>query len=98
MWMMITYKVKPDHLERQLALHHEVYKALEESQLPGLREVTFQLEDKVSFVSLIEADTMPVPGTAELEAFQAYRVGLDDRCEEPATMRVLQGSGSYRFS
>ena len=71
MWMMITYRVKPESVEKHLELHAEVYRALQETQPPGLRELTFQLEDKVSFVSLIEADAFPVPGTAELPAFQA---------------------------
>lgn len=98
MWMMIRYQVKPDQLEQHLKLHHDVYEALAAARLPGLREATFQVgEDEASFVSLVEAESMPVPGTAELAAFQRYREGLDERCVEPSTMTVLQESGSYRF-
>lgn len=97
MWMMIRYKVKPDQLERHLALHHDVYSALESAQPEGMREVTFQFDDKVSFVALVEAATMPVPGTENLDAFRRYREDLDERCDEPAVMTVLHESGSFRF-
>lgn len=98
MWMMIQYKVKPTELERHLELHRAVYDALESTPPDGLREATFQLDDKVSFVSFVQAATMPVPGTEKLAAFQAYRAGLDERCDEPSTMTVLHESGSFRFN
>ncbi len=98
MWMMINYKVKPDQLERHLALHRDVYTALESASLDGLREATFQLDDKVSFVAFVNADVFPVPGTEKLEAFQRYRENLDERCDEPSVMTVLHESGSFRFN
>jgi hypothetical protein len=97
MWMMVRYKVKRDELERHLKLHSAVYEALESSQPDGLREATFQLEDEVSFVSLVEADGLPVSGVENLEAFQRYRAGLDERCDEVAVMTPLRESGSFRF-
>ena len=98
MWMMIRYKVKNSELERHLELHRAVYEALESSPPDGLREATFQLDDKVSFVAFVNADVFPVPGTEKLEAFQRYREDLDERCDEPSVMTMLHESGSFRFN
>jgi hypothetical protein len=98
MWMMISYRVKPDQLERHLDLHSAVYEELESSGVGGLREATFQLDDKMSFVAFVNADTFPVPGTAHLEAFKNYQADLASRCEEPPVMTMLHESGSYRFN
>lgn len=96
MWMMIRYKVKRDQLERHLDLHRAVYEALESAPPDGVREATFQLEDEVSFVGLVEADGIPVP-IEKLEAFQRYREDLDKRCDELPVMTMLHESGSFRF-
>jgi hypothetical protein len=96
MWMMIRYKIKPDQLERQLDLHRAVYEELESVSPDGMREVTFQLEDGVSFIGLVEAGEIP-PSIEKMEAFQRYREDLLNRCEEPPVRTMMQESGSFRF-
>jgi hypothetical protein len=93
---MIRYKLKPDEAERGLESIRAVYEELEAVQPDGLREATFQLEDKVTFVSFVElADD---PGVLQqLKAFQRYRTTLDERCEEPPVTAVLHEIGAYRF-
>ena len=62
----------------------------------GLRYATFQLDDEVSFVHLVE--TTAGPGEfARLPAFQRYRSTVEDRCDEPPVMTELHEVGLYRF-
>jgi hypothetical protein len=82
MQVMIRGKVKPDQVERNLELLRAVYEELESIQPDGLRYATFQLEDKVSFISFVEIEGGPAP-LRQLKAFQRYRATLDERCDEP---------------
>lgn len=97
MWIMMQYKVKPEHLERHLELHDAVYKELAAHQPDGLREMTFQAGDKRTFVAIVQADGMPVPGTENIAALQEYRDGIEERCDGPIVKTLLQQSGSYNF-
>lgn len=91
--VMIRYKVKRDQLERELALLRAVYEELEATQPDGLRYVSFQLEDDVSFVEFAETDA---PGRfSKLEAFRTYRTTLDERCDEPPVVSELHQVGSF---
>jgi hypothetical protein len=68
--------------------------------LYGVRQATFQVEDKVSFVSFVSFEPTEdgrVPGT-RLEAFQRHRSTLEERCYEPPVVTVLHEVGSFRFS
>jgi hypothetical protein len=51
MQVMIRCKVRPDGVEADLELLQEVYEEMRSVQPKGLRYATFQLEDKVTFVS-----------------------------------------------
>jgi hypothetical protein len=96
MQVMIRRKVKPDEVERELESLHAVYEELESVRPDGLRQATFQLEDKVTFVDFV--DLAEGPGVLrQLEAFQRYRATLDERCDEPPVMTELNEVGSYRF-
>ncbi len=93
--VMIRYKVKPDHVERELELLRAVYEELESTQPDGLRYATFQLEDEVSFVEFVVTDG---PGRfSQLESFRTYRATLEERCEEPPVVIELHEVGSFRF-
>jgi quinol monooxygenase YgiN len=89
-------KIKPDEVERVLELLRAVYEELDSVQPDGLRYATFQLDDKVTFVSFVElADG---PGVLQqLQAFQRYRTGLEERCDEPPVTAMLHELGAYRF-
>ncbi len=56
MQVMIRCKVRPDGVEADLELLQEVYEEMRSVQPKGLRYATFQLEDKVTFVSFAEMD------------------------------------------
>ncbi|MDX6328853.1 MAG: hypothetical protein QOI83_1236 [Streptomycetaceae bacterium] len=95
MQVMIRYKVKSDEVEQNLDLLHAFYDELESVRPDGLREETFQLEDKVTFVTIVEMEDGPGV-LRQLEAFQRYRATLDERCDEPPAMTMLHAVGSYR--
>lgn len=52
MKVMIRCKVRPDGVEAGLELLQEVYEEMRSVQPKGLRYATFQLGDKVTFVSM----------------------------------------------
>lgn len=98
MQVMISYKVKPDQLERNAELLGDVYAELTATRPGGLRYATFQVDGQGSFVAFVEFDGQP--GTAahhRLASFQHYRSTLDERCEQPPTVTVLHEVGSYGF-
>ena len=55
--VMVRYKVKADHLAPNEELVRAVYDELQRTQPAGLRYVTFQLDDGVSFVHLASIET-----------------------------------------
>jgi quinol monooxygenase YgiN len=96
MQVMIRYKLKPDQVALYLEGLRAIYEEFESAQPGWLRQATFQLEDKVSFVIFTELDD---PGRlADMPAFQRARSTLDDRCDEPPVVTVLHKVASYRFT
>jgi hypothetical protein len=59
MRVMIRYKLKDDEVDRNLALLHEVYEELSSIRPKGLREATYQLEDKTTFVTFVTLEHGP---------------------------------------
>jgi hypothetical protein len=96
MQVMIRYKLKPGEVGRNLELLDEFYAELDSVQPDGLREATFQLDDKVTFLTFVDVENGPEV-LKRLDAFQRYRTTLDARCEEPPVMTVLNEVGAFRF-
>ena len=72
---MIRYKLKPDQVAQYLEGLRAIYAEFESAQPGWLRQATFQLEDKVSFVIFTELDD---PGRlADMPAFQRARSTLE---------------------
>jgi hypothetical protein len=95
MQVMIRCKVRPDGVEASLESFQEVYEEMRSVQPKGLRYATFQLEDKVTFVSFAE---MEGPGVLQqLKAFQRLRATPGDRFDEPPVLTMLHEVGSYGF-
>jgi hypothetical protein len=93
MQVMIRCKVRPDGVEASLDSFQEVYEEMRSVQPKGLQYVTFQLEDKVTFVSFAEMEGPEV--LQELKAFQRLRATPDDRFDEPPVLTMLHEVGSY---
>lgn len=95
MQVMIRCKTRPDGVEASLEAFREVYEEMRSVQPEGLRYATFQLEDKVTFVSFAEMDS---PGVLQqLEAFQRLRATPRERFDEPPVLTMLHEVGSYGF-
>jgi len=79
--LMLRYRVKPEQLERNLQLVRAVYAELHATRPDGLRYVTFQLEDGLTFVDIAWGKDLPGP-LPQLEAFRRFRADLEERCDE----------------
>jgi quinol monooxygenase YgiN len=95
MQVMIRCKVRPDGVEADLKLLQEMYEEMRSVQPKGLRYATFQLEDKVTFVSFAEMEGPEV--LQQLEAFQRLRATPRERFDEPSVLTMLHEVGSYGF-
>jgi hypothetical protein len=96
MHVMIRSKVRPDGVEADLNLLHEMYEEMRSVQPKGLRYVTFQLEDKVTFISFAQLDEGPEV-LQQLDAFQRLRATPLERFDEPPVVTILHEVGSYNF-
>jgi quinol monooxygenase YgiN len=92
--VLVRYKVKPEHAERNRELVRTVYGALELTQPAVLSYATFALDDGVSFVHLAAHgyETNPL---AELPAFQEFQEGIRERCDEQPIVTEVDPVGSY---
>jgi MFS family permease len=93
--VMVSYKVKPEHVAENEALVRDVYEELGRVAPDGIRYATFRLEDGVSFVHVaLQSDDGPSP-LPELSAFRRFAAGIEDRCDEPPAFSTLQPIGAY---
>lgn len=90
MKMMIRYRVRHDRVEEHLALVGAVFEEIAAVAPPRLRYSAHRLADGVTFVDLVDGNELPAP-LPDLDAFQRYRVGLEERCDEPPVMTELIG-------
>ncbi|MDQ3150343.1 MAG: hypothetical protein M3R63_00990 [Actinomycetota bacterium] len=93
--LMIRYRVKRDQVQRNLELLRAAYEELESTRPEDLRWVSYQLEDEVTFVSLVGGGADP-GALAQLPAFRRFRSTLDERCDELSVMTELREVGSFR--
>jgi hypothetical protein len=95
--VLVRYKVKPEHAERNRELVRAVYGELELTQPADFNYATFALDDGVSFVHLAAHgyETNPL---AELPAFQAFQEGIRERCDEQPVVTEVDAIGSYGWS
>ena len=96
--VIVRYKVKPDRGEENADFVRSVFAELASSSPPGLRYVTFQAEDGVSFTHIASIETEDgADPLAETEAFKRFQAQLKDRCEIPPQATTVTLVGSYRF-
>jgi hypothetical protein len=93
MQVMIRYRLKPEHVDRDRRMLDAVFDELDALAPEGVSYVTFVLDDGLSHVAIVETDG---PGRfSQLPAFRHYRAGLDERCEEPPVVTELTQIGQY---
>jgi quinol monooxygenase YgiN len=95
MQVMISYKVRPDQLERNAELLSDVVAELADAQPSGLRYVAFRTDEEGRFVSFVDFEGQGRAAHHQLASFQRFRSTLDERCEEPPVVTVLHEVASY---
>ena len=95
--VVIQYKVKPEHAERNVELLHAVYDELEGTQPEGLGHAVLRLADGVTFIHISEETEETDGGIFGLESFQRFESGIGDRCEVPPAVQPASEVGSYRL-
>ena len=92
--VLIRYRLKPEHVERNEELVRAVYEELHRAAPSGFRYATFKLEDGVSFmhISESEGEDSPLAGLASAQEFQRE---IADRCEDQPVLEQLTEVGSY---
>jgi hypothetical protein len=93
--VLIRYRLKPEHVERNEELVRAVYEDLHRAAPSGFRYVTFKLEDGVSFMHISESEGEDSP-LASLASAQEFQREIADRCEEQPVVTELTELGSYR--
>jgi len=95
---IVRYKVKADHAEENRELIRKVFGQLDEDRPEGLRYVSFNLDDGLTFVHIAVVETVdgknPLPDTA---AFQDFVARIKERCDEPPVATKANIVGSYRL-
>src|SRR4051794_10237262 len=94
--VMVRYQTIVGAAEANRRLVEQVYAELDATKPDGLRYVTVELEDGVTFVHLaiVDGAENPLP---KVEAFQAFQQGLDERLVEPPTVHQVTVVGSYGY-
>jgi hypothetical protein len=95
---VVRYKVKADHADENRNHIRKVFAQLDDSKLAGLRYVSFNLDDGLSFVHIAVVETAdgknPLP---DMSAFRDFISGIKDRCDEPPVATKANIVGSYRL-
>jgi quinol monooxygenase YgiN len=95
--VLVRYRVKPEHAERNRELVRAVYDELDRAHPSAMQYATFQLADGVSFVHIHSSDGERSNVLPQLAAFQAFQEGIEERCDEAPVVTELEEVGSYRF-
>ncbi len=96
--VIVQYRVKADRAEENAAYVKDVFAELAASAPEGLRYMTFQADDGVSFTHIASIETdddhNPLAGT---EAFKRFQAEIKDRCDVPPSATPVNLVGQYRF-
>jgi hypothetical protein len=95
---IVRYKVKADQAEENKAYIRRVFEELDANKPEGLRYVSFNLADGVSFVhiAVVESENGENP-LQQTAAFKDFIADIKDRCDEPPAASSADIVGSYRL-
>jgi hypothetical protein len=94
---IVRYKIKPTQVARHEKLVRAVHDELARTQPAGLRYATFKLDDGVSFVHLVREIEGAANSLPEVSAFNEFRAGLRERCDEVPVRAELTIVGAYEL-
>ena len=79
--VVITYRVRAEHVDEHVELQRDVYAELEQRRLDDVRWTTFRHGDGTSFMELVRTDR---PGRfSALDSWAGVRHRLEHRCQQP---------------
>ncbi len=94
--VMVRYTVKPGRAAENERYIEQVFAELARIAPSGIQYEVFRLDDGVTFVHLYAHDAQEGKGLLPtLPAFQAFRAGLDERCEVAPVRTPMHAVGSY---
>jgi hypothetical protein len=93
--VMVRYEVRPDRVEENVELVRAVYAELAATRPPGLRYVTFLLDDGVTSVHVAATDTDDGSPLGQVAAFARFQHELADRVVAAPVATALHRVGSY---
>ena len=95
---VVRYKVKPDRAEENIGYISKVFEQLKQELPPGLRYVSMNCEDGVSFIhiAILDDDNMENP-LPHMRAFKEFTSQIRDRCDEPPVATSANMVGAYRM-
>ena len=95
--VMVRYTVKPDRAAENERYIEQVFAELARLAPAGVQYSAFKLEDGVTFVHVYSHEGDDAAGLLPtLPAFQAFRAGLNDRCEVAPVRTPLPRSDRMR--
>ena len=95
---IVQYTVKADRADENREYVRGVFEELDANRPDGLRYVSFNLDDGLTFVHVAVVETEdgenPLPKT---QSFQNFIKDIQDRCEIPPAASAANIVGSYRL-
>ena len=94
--VMVRYTVKPGRAAENERYIEQVFAELARVAPAGVQYNTFKLDDGVTFVHVYAHEGEEGAGLLPtLSAFQAFRAGLNERCEVGPARTPLHQVGAY---
>ena len=94
--VMVRYTVKPGRAAENERYIEQVFAELARLAPAGVQYSAFKLDDGVTFVHVYSHEGDDAAGLLPtLPAFQAFRAGLNERCEAAPVRTALHEVGSY---
>ena len=94
---LVRYKAKPEAVAENRRLVEAVFEALRATASEDVSYMVIELGDG-SFVHLKSDAAEGAFELGELSAFQTFRRGIGERCEEPPQSHEVRLVGSYRMA
>jgi hypothetical protein len=92
----VRYTVKDGRGDENQALVEAVFAELAQEAPAGFHYTAFRADDGVSFLHVVSCDAGYGDILRSVAAFNAFRVGLDERCAVAPVRTELHEIGSYR--
>ena len=95
---IVRYKLKADKAEENKAYIRKVFSELDAKKPEGLRYVSFNLDDGLSFVHIAVVETEDGSNSLpKTDAFKDFVADLKEWCNEPSVATTASIVGSYRL-